>query len=150
VGKISPWLRYAPRVVHVAMVAPSSNSYRVGCSVCYAMHDSSLLDSLACLMPAAPSCCFVLAGAHTCLQSTGGRWGRVALLSPWLCCVAARACPPSGARCDGVHKHTATGLQQRMLPCLQLSPLVEQRTTCLAQGGKGGKYDSLECGMPAR
>jgi hypothetical protein len=50
------------------------------------------------------------------------------------CCAAARACPPSGARCDGVHQHTATGLKQRIRPCLQLSPLVEQCTTFRAQG----------------
>ena len=126
-----------------------------GLDAAYAVHDSSLLDmrsSLACLMPAALSLCLMLAGA-ACTQllaAQRGEAGEGCIAQSLVAVLLPRARSLSGARCNGLPKHTAIGLKQRILPCLQLSPLVEQRTTFLAQGRGAGKYDSLECGMPAR
>jgi hypothetical protein len=117
-----------------------------GLDAAYAVHDSSLLDmrsSLACLMPAALSLCLMLAGA-ACTQllaAQRGEAGEGCIAQSLVDVLLPRARPLSGARCNGTSKHTvlaATGLKQRILPCLQLSPLVEQRTTFLAQG-RGGR-----------
>ena len=121
-----------------------------------AVHDSSLFDmcsSLACLSqqpPVPPLCCLRLAlTAHNYSQRPGGGGGGGLHCSVLGCFAAAPSTIPE--RCvlqQNFYAHSYMP-EAAILPCLQLSPLVEQRTSFLAQGRGPGKYDSLGCGMPA-
>ena len=101
---------------------------------------------VSCQQPPAYASCQVADAACTQLLAAhrGGGGGEGCIALSLVAVLLPRARPLSGARCNGISKHTATGLKQRILPCLQLSPLVEQRTNLLAQGRGAGKYDSFQ------